>query len=55
MSPRPRALELSKYDQENLRLKIDEWKSDNPPSSFFFRQLRTTSQTEQTCSEQKHC
>ena len=27
-------MELSKYDQENLRLKIDEWKKENPKSFF---------------------
>lgn len=57
VSKAKRALELSKYDQENLRLKIDEWKNNNPQSSFFFRPFRSTSQTEQTddiktCSEQ---
>ena len=57
VSKAKRALELSKYDQENLRLKIEEWKKENPQSSFFFRPFRSTSQTEQTadiktCSEQ---
>ena len=57
VSKAKRALELSKYDQENLCLKIDEWKNNNPQSSFFFRPFRSTSQTEQTddiktCSEQ---
>ena len=32
-----RALELSKLDQENLRLKIKEWKVNDPESTFFFR------------------
>ena len=31
-----KALELSKMDQENLRLKIEQWKSDSN-SNFFFR------------------
>ena len=30
------ALELSKFDQQNLQLKIEEWKTSNPYSSFFF-------------------
>ena len=58
VSKAKRALELSKYDQENLRLKIEECKKDNPQSSFFFQPFHSTSQTEQTadiktCSEQK--
>ncbi len=32
-----RALELSKIDQENLRLKVEEWKKSSPSSSHFFR------------------
>ena len=32
-----RALELSKMDQENLRLKIKEWEANDPESTFFFR------------------
>ena len=30
-----RMLELSRYDQDNPRLKIEEWKKNNPQSSFF--------------------
>ena len=32
-----KALELSKLDQENTRLKIDQWQSTNSESSYFFR------------------
>ncbi len=32
-----RALELSKLDQENLRLKIKEWEANDLESTFFFR------------------
>ena len=31
-----RACQLSKLDQENLQLKIDQWRKDSPGSSFFF-------------------
>ena len=36
-----RALELSRYDQDNLRLKIEEWKKNNPQSSFFSDHIMT--------------
>ena len=32
-----KSLELSKLDQENLRLKIEEWKKCKPDSVFFFQ------------------
>lgn len=32
-----RALEMSKLDQENLRLKIEAWQNDSPESTHFFR------------------
>jgi len=32
-----RACQLSKYDQENLRLKIEHWKQDNPTAMYFYR------------------
>ena len=32
-----KALELSKFDQDNLRLKINEWKKVSPCSSFHLR------------------
>ena len=32
-----RALDLSKLDQENLQLKIAEWKAQNPTGSYHFR------------------
>ena len=54
VSKAKRALELSKYDQENLRLKIEEWKN-NPHSSFFFRPFRSSSQNEQDADDIKTC
>lgn len=32
-----KALDLSKFDQENLKLKIDEWKRTKSHSQFYFR------------------
>lgn len=32
-----KALEMSKFDQDNLKLKIDQWVNDNPISRFYFR------------------
>ena len=32
-----RAADLSKFDQENLHLKVKEWQKDNPTSSFYYR------------------
>ena len=31
-----RALELSKLDQHNLKLKLQEWESSHPDSTFYF-------------------
>ena len=31
------ACQLSKLDQENLKLKVEQWRKDSPGSSFFFR------------------
>ena len=31
------ACQLSKFDQENLKLKIERWKQDNPTSLYFYR------------------
>ena len=56
VSKAKRALELSKYDQENLRLKLEEWEKNNPQSHFFFRPLRSNSdgeKTDSTCDERK--
>ena len=42
-----RAIDLSTFDQENLRLKVEEWKKGNPTSSFYFRpfgKITTTSE-----------
>lgn len=33
-------LQLSKFDQDNLALKIQQWKKDAPHSSFFFRPFK---------------
>ncbi len=38
-----RTLELSRLDQENLRLKVEEWQKSSPQSTFFFRPFRTCS------------
>ena len=44
-----RALELSKMDQENLRLKIKEWETNDPDCTFFFRSyIQTEDDSEQT-------
>ena len=32
-----KALDLSKFDQKSLELKIDEWKKTQPDSQFYFR------------------
>ena len=32
-----RAIDLSTFDQENLRLKVEEWKKCSPTSNFYFR------------------
>ena len=32
-----RKIDLSKFDQENLRLKVEHWKKNSPTSSFSFR------------------
>ena len=32
-----RACQLSKLDQGNLKLKVEQWRKDSPGSSFFFR------------------
>ena len=37
ISKAKRAIDLSKFDQENLRLKVDEWQKGNLTSSFYFR------------------
>jgi len=36
-----RTLELSRLDQENLRLKVEKWQKSSPESSFFFRPFLT--------------
>jgi hypothetical protein len=50
-----RALELSKYDQENLRLKIEEWKKQKPQLSFFFRPFSTSPPAEQAEIDENTC
>ena len=50
MSARPKEHWTCQSMTRNLRLKIEEWKKDNPQSSFFFRPFHSTSQTEQTDS-----
>ena len=43
-------LELSKFDQQNLQLKIEEWKTSNPDSSFFFWPYKNNPDVEGTSS-----
>jgi hypothetical protein len=33
-------MDLSKFDQDNLKLKIDQWVTDNPSSKFYFREFK---------------
>ena len=33
-------LQLSKFDQENLRLKVNKWQKSSPSTKFFFAHLR---------------
>ena len=39
------ALDLSKLDQDNMQLKIAEWKAQNPTASYHFRQYSLKSDT----------
>ena len=50
VSKAKKALELSKFDQQNLQLKIEEWKASSPHSSFFFRPYKSNPDTEETPS-----
>ena len=44
-----RAIDLSKFDQENLRIKVKQWKKENENSSFYYRPLgKKTTSTEST-------
>ena len=43
-------LQLSKFDQENLRLKVNQWQKSSPSTKFFFRPFKTKS-TEQKVKE----
>ena len=45
-----KALELSKFDQQNLQLKIEEWKDSNSDSLFFFRPYKCNPDAEGTSS-----
>ena len=40
-----RACQLSKFDQENLRLKIKHWKQDNPTALYFYRPFISSEDT----------
>ena len=55
VSKAKKALDLSKYDQENLRLKLEEWRKCNPQSNFFFRPRRCpeVEKTAETSDQQK--
>ena len=46
-----RALDLSTFDQENLRLKVEEWKKGNPTSSFYFRPFGKKTTTSESSDE----
>ena len=40
-------LELSRFDQENLRLKINEWKKEAPNCNHFFRPHKGTNEADE--------
>ena len=42
------ACQLSKFDQENLRLKIEHWKQDNPTALHFYRPFISSEDTSST-------
>lgn len=46
-----RAIDLSTFDQENLRLKVEEWKKGNPTSSFYFRPFGKKTITNESCDK----
>ena len=46
-----KALELSKLDQENLKLKIEEWKKSQPDSAFHFQPFIKTEQLEEKSND----
>lgn len=50
VSKAKKALELSKFDQQNLKMKIEEWKASSPDSSFFFRPYQSNPDGEETAS-----
>ena len=47
-----RAIDLSSFDQENLQLKIKEWKKVNPRPSFYYRPAEKTNELTEGDSEQ---
>ena len=47
------ALQHSKYDQENLRLKVLNWKKTHPDANFFFRPRCIDSDCNSTAAESK--
>ena len=48
------ALQHSKYDQENLRLKVQNWKKTHPDANFFFRPRCIDSDYNSTVDESKN-
>ncbi len=48
------AQELSKLDQDNLKLKIDKWKNENPSTMFHYRPYTTIKEENEdnTCKEE---
>jgi len=47
------ACQLSKFDQENLRLKIEQWKQDNPTAQFLYRPLINSEETSSSSKQQQ--
>ena len=46
-----RAIDLSTFDQENLRMKVEQWRKDNPMSSFYFRPFGKNTTTNESCDK----
>ena len=46
-----RSIHLSTFDQENLRLKVEEWKRSNPTLPFYFRPFGKNVTANEPCKE----
>ena len=44
------AQELSKLDQDNLKLKIEQWKSETPSSMFYYRPYKEIKKEKEECT-----